>query len=65
MEKVDLLVKGVPNSILKMFRGYCSIAGKTDSEGVIDVMIEHIENNTGGDKKNLTKIIDEYRSSIA
>jgi hypothetical protein len=65
MEKVDFLVKGIPNSILRMFRGYCSIAGKTDSEGVIDVIIEHIEQNTGGDKKNLTKIVDEYRSSIA
>ena len=65
MEKVDVLVKGVPTSILTMFRGYCSIAGKTESEGIIDIMIEHIEQNTGGDKKNLQNIIDEYRSSIA
>jgi hypothetical protein len=63
MEKVDLLVKGVPIQILNMFRGYCSIAGKTESEGVIDIMIEYIEKNTGGDKANLKKLIDEYRAS--
>ena len=43
-----------------MFRGFCSIAGKSESEGVIDLMIEHIEKNTSGDKKNLKKIIPGY-----
>jgi hypothetical protein len=62
-DKVDLLVKGVPNQILNMFRGFCSIAGKTESEGVIDLMIEYIEKNTTGDTANLRKLIDEYRSS--
>lgn len=48
--KVDLLVKGIPVPVLNMFRGFCSIEGKCDSEGIIDVMIEYIEKNTGGDK---------------
>jgi hypothetical protein len=63
MEKVDLLVKGIPNSLLTMFRGFCSIEGKTDSEGVIDIIIEYIEKNTAGDKANLNKIVNEYRAS--
>jgi hypothetical protein len=63
MEKVDLLVKGVPQGILTMFRGFCSIAGKSESEGVIDLMIEYIDKNTAGDKTNLKKITDEYRSA--
>ena len=63
MEKADLLVKGIPTQILTMFRGFCSIAGKTESEGIIDIMIEYIEKNTGGDKANLKKITDEYRGS--
>lgn len=63
MDKVDLLVKGVPNPILNMFRGFCSIEGKTESEGVIDIMIEYIEKNTGGDKANLKKVVAEYRAS--
>jgi len=63
MEKVDYLVKGIPNQILSMFRGFCSIYGKTESEGVIDLMIEYIEKNTSGDKANFKKIVDEYRGS--
>ena len=63
MEKIDLLIKGVPVPILNMFRGFCSISGKTESQGIIDVMIEHIEKNVGGDKQNLKKIVEEYRSS--
>ena len=63
-EKVDFLVKGVPNAILTMFRGLCSISGKTEGEGVIDLMIEHIEKNVSADKENFKKIVDEYRASI-
>jgi hypothetical protein len=61
LDRVDLLVKGVPNQFLNMFRGFCMIAGKTESEGVIDIMIEYIEKNTAGDKSNLQRLIDEYR----
>jgi len=63
MEKVDVLVKGVPVPILTMFRGFCSIEGKSEGEGIIDIMIDHIEKNTGGDKANLKKIVSEYRAS--
>jgi hypothetical protein len=61
LESVDFLVKGVPNSVLTMFRGLCSIQGKTEAEGVIDLMIEHIEKNVSGDKSNFKKIVEEYR----
>jgi hypothetical protein len=63
MDKVDLLVKGVPVPVLNMFRGFCSIEGKSESEGIIDIMIDYIEKNTGGDKANLKKIVSEYRAS--
>jgi len=61
LESVDFLIKGVPNSVLTMFRGLCSIQGKTEAEGVIDLMIEHIEKNVSGDKANFKKIVEEYR----
>ncbi len=64
LESVDFLVKGVPNSVLTMFRGLCSIQGKTEAEGVIDLMIEHIEKNVSGDKSNFKKIVEEYRASM-
>jgi hypothetical protein len=63
MDQVEFLVKGVPNSVLTMFRGLCSIMGKTEGEGVIDLMIEHIEKNFSGDKSNFKKVVDEYRAS--
>lgn len=63
MDKIDLLVKGVPVQILNMFRGFCSISGKSESDGVIDLMIEYIDKNTAGDKSNLKKIVEEYRAS--
>jgi hypothetical protein len=63
MEKADVLVKGVPNSIMAMFKGFCSIEGKTESEGIIDCMIDFIDKNTGGDKANLKKVVAEYRAS--
>jgi len=62
MEKIDLLVKGMPVAILNMFRGFCTLEGKTESEGVIDVMIEYIDKNTGGNHANLKQIVEEYRA---
>jgi hypothetical protein len=64
VDKVDSLIKGIPSSILTMFRGLCSITGRTESEGVIDLIIEHIEKNFGGDKAVFKKTVDEYRASI-
>jgi hypothetical protein len=62
MEKIDLLVKGVPVAILNMFRGFCTLESKTESEGVIDVMIDYIDKHTGGSNANFKKIVEEYRS---
>jgi hypothetical protein len=63
MDKSDVLVKGVPNAILSMFKGFCSMEGKTEGEGIIDCMIDYIDKNTGGDKVNFKKVVAEYRAS--
>ncbi len=63
MDKIDHLVKGIPNQLLNMFRGFCTMAGKTESEGIIDLMIEYIEKNSAGDKSNFLKVVEEYRKS--
>ncbi|PKL23253.1 MAG: hypothetical protein CVV47_16295 [Spirochaetae bacterium HGW-Spirochaetae-3] len=62
-DKVDFLVKGVPNSILTMFKGLCSITGRNDSEGMIDLIIEYIDKNYGGDKAVFKQLVDDYRAS--
>jgi hypothetical protein len=64
MDKVDYLVKGIPNQLLNMFRGFCTMAGKTEGEGIIDLMIEYIEKNSAGDKSNFKKVVDEYRATL-
>ena len=63
MDKADVLIKGVPTSLMTMFRGFARLK-ENESEGMIDVMIDYIEKNTGGDKANLKKVIEEYRKSI-
>lgn len=58
MEKIDILVKGVPVPVHNMFKGMCSMSGKTVSEGVVELMTAHVqkggaapEAEAGGKKK--------------
>jgi len=48
MEKIDILVKGVPVPMHNMFKGLCSMAGRSVSEGVIEAMDEWIRKTTAG-----------------
>jgi hypothetical protein len=63
MEKIDVLVKGVPVPINNMFKGLCSLRGKSVSDGIIDAMISVIEESSGGMNENLQMILGEYRVS--
>jgi hypothetical protein len=63
MEKIDVLVKGVPVPINNMFKGLCSLRGKSVSQGIIDSMITVIEQSGGGVNENLQAILGEYRVS--
>jgi hypothetical protein len=48
MEKIDILIKGVPVPAHNMFKGLCSVAGKSVSDGVIEAMGDWIRKNAGG-----------------
>lgn len=63
MEKIDVLVKGVPVPINNMFKGLCSLHGKSVSDGIIDAMIAVIEQSGSGSNENLQAILGEYRLS--
>ncbi len=63
MDKIDILTKGCPVPIYNMFNGYCSIQGRTVSEGVIELMIQTIEKANGRGNAILKNIVDEYRVS--
>ncbi len=64
MDKIDVLVKGVPVPINNMFNGLCSLTGKSISEGIIDAMIEFIHKSSGGNNEALKPIEEQYRRSI-
>ena len=61
MEKIDVLVKSVPVPIHNMFKGFCSLRGKSVSEGIADAMISIIEQTSGGANDNLKAIVGEYQ----
>ena len=61
MEKIDVLVKSVPVPIHNMFKGFCSLRGKSISEGIIDSMISVIEQSSGSTSENLRAVVDEYQ----
>lgn len=63
MERIDILVKGCPLPIHNMFQGYCSMTGKTISDGIIEGMIATIQKNTGKENGELSSILEEYRRS--
>lgn len=63
MEKIDVLVKGVPVPIHNVFKGFCSLRGKSVSEGIIDSMISAIEQSSGGMNDNLRAILGEHQVS--
>jgi hypothetical protein len=63
VEKIDVLVKGVPVPINNMFKGFCSLRGKSVSEGIINAMISVIEQSSPGVNENLRDILGEYRVS--
>ena len=48
MEKIDILVKGVPVPEHNLFKGLCSVAGKSVSEGIIEAMGDWIRKYGGG-----------------
>jgi hypothetical protein len=61
MEKIDVLVKGVPVPIHNMFKGLCSLRGKSVSQGMIESMISVIEQTSGEATPDLRIIAGEYQ----
>ena len=45
------------------FKGFCSLQGKSVSQGIIESMISVIEPSSGGMNDNLRAILGEYQLS--
>jgi hypothetical protein len=63
MQTLDVLVKKIPVPIHDMFKGYCSMKGKSVNDGIIDGMIAAIEEMTGGSNEALNAVVKEYRAT--
>jgi len=61
MEKVDILIKGVPVPIHNMFKGLCSVSGRSVSDCVIEAMVSFIESSSGGQNDTLRNMLEGQR----
>ena len=62
MEKIDILVKGVPVPIHNMFKGICSMSGRSVSDGVIEAMVAFVEKASGGQSDTLKSFMADRQS---
>jgi hypothetical protein len=61
MEKVDILIKGVPVPIHNVFKGLCSMSDRSVSDGVIEAMVSFIESSSGGENDTLRNMLEGQR----
>ncbi len=60
MERLDVLVKGIPVQLHNIFKGFCALNSKTVNEGIIDAMFSSIEKSSGGKNDGLKDLMDRY-----
>ena len=60
LDRVDVLVKGVPVRLHNIFKGMCAMSDKALDEGIIDAMASFIEKSNGGKTEGLKEIMEKY-----
>jgi hypothetical protein len=60
MEKLDVLVKGIPVQLHNIFKGFCALSNKSVNEGIIDAMFSTIEKYSGGRNDGLKDLMERY-----
>jgi hypothetical protein len=63
MEKIDILVKGVPVQLHNIFKGFTAMKNKTVIEGIIDSMFDYIDKASGGKNEDLQELKAKYYQS--
>lgn len=61
MDKLDLLVKGIPVQLHSIFKGFCAMKNQSVNDGMIESMALYIEKAGGG--KNAA--VDEIMKKLA
>ncbi len=61
MERLDVLVKGIPVQLHNIFKGFCAMHDKTVNEGMIEAMASYVEKLNGGKTEATKDVMDRYR----
>ncbi len=57
MDKLDLLVKGIPVQLHSIFKGFCAMKNQSVNDGMIEAMTIYIEKAGGGKNAAVDEIM--------
>ncbi len=60
MDRLDVLVKGIPVQLHNIFKGFCAMNDKTVNEGMIEAMAAYVEKLNGGRNEAMKEVMDKY-----
>ncbi len=61
-DKIDVLVKGIPNQLYNIFKGFAAMKNVSVNDGMIDAMAMWIEKN-GGKNDAVGQIMDQLHGA--
>jgi hypothetical protein len=64
LDRIDVLVKGVPVRLHNIFKGICAMSDKSLDEGIIDAIAASIEKTNGGKNEGLKEIMEKYHQVV-
>jgi len=63
IERLDVLVKGIPVQLHNIFKGFCAMQDKTVNEGMIEAMTVYVEKLNGGKNDTIKDVMDRYHQA--
>jgi hypothetical protein len=63
MDRLDVLIKGVPVQLHNIFKGFCAMHDKTVNDGMVEAMAVYVERLNGGKNDAVKDVMDRYRQA--
>jgi len=63
IERLDVLVKGIPVQLHNIFKGFCAVQDKTVNEGMIEAMTVYVEKLNSGKNDTIKDVMDRYHQA--
>ncbi len=63
MDKLDVLVKGIPVQLHNIFKGFCAMPDTTVNDGMIEAMAAYVEKLNGGRNDAMKEVMDRYHQT--